>query len=482
MWYRRLPPRRLRFLHVHRVRPIPESQQQKSFVVTSTPSAADRIEHRHVACTRCACVCDDLTVVTQGGRVVEIEHDCPLSHDWFLRQTHASGAIATHRGTPVALEVAVRSAAELIAGARAPLIFGLSHSSTDGQRAAVSLADRLRATIDTSASQGHAPSIVAFQQVGESTSSLGEVRERADLVIYWGANPLVSHPRHWSRYAVEPTSPRLPRGRADRYVVVIDVEESETSRQSDEFIRVAPEGDFGLLWALRAAVRGTAWSGAEVAGVPADVIERLAARMRGCQSGAVFFGYGIARQPTGARAVEALLQLVTDLNEYTRFYARRMRVSGDVSGADSVLCWQTGYPFSVSFATGYPRYSPGEFSAEEVLLRGETDCVLVVGTDLLGTLPDAAVERLQETPTIFLASVGSQLPCPPTVEFRTAVHGIHCGGTAYRMDEMPIRLRAILPTAWPTDAHVLSAIEAHVADLASRDHQPSEQSRSRSMR
>jgi len=53
----------------------------------------------------------------------------------------------------------------------------------------------------------------------------------------------------------------------------------------------------------------------------------------------------------GNRNVEALLRLVTDLNEYTRFYARRMRVGGDGSGADSVLCWPTGFPFSVQFVT-----------------------------------------------------------------------------------------------------------------------------------
>ena len=46
-----------------------------------------------------------------------------------------------------------------------------------------------------------------------------------------------------------------------------------------------------------------------------------------------------------------------------------MRIPGDVAGADSVLCWQTGYPFSVNLARGYPRYNPGEYTANQLLER-----------------------------------------------------------------------------------------------------------------
>src|SRR3954451_15694602 len=105
----------------------------------------------------------------------------------------------------------------------------------------------------------------------------------------------------------------------------------------------------------------------------------------------------------GHRSVEALLLLVRDLNDYTRFYVRRMRVQGDVTGADSVLVWQTGYPFSVNLARGYPRYGPGEFSAQDMLERREVDACLLVGSEgvarfsaaaraVLGTIPVIALE------------------------------------------------------------------------------------------
>ena len=91
--------------------------------------------------------------------------------------------------------------------------------------------------------------------------------------------------------------------------------------------------------------------------------------MKTCRSGVVFFGLGLSQSGLGHLNVEALLRLVTELNAHTRFYARRMRVQGDVAGADSVLCWQTGYPFSVNLSRGYPRYNPGEYSANDLLER-----------------------------------------------------------------------------------------------------------------
>ncbi len=69
---------------------------------------------------------------------------------------------------------------------------------------AISLADRIRGTIDTTASMCHATSMMAIQEVGESTCTLGEVKNRADLVIYWGANPVQTHPRHFERYSMLP--------------------------------------------------------------------------------------------------------------------------------------------------------------------------------------------------------------------------------------------------------------------------------------
>ena len=426
-----------------------------------------------VACTVCGCVCDDLTLTVEDGRIVRVERACRLAEPWLLGQNAAAPPAAEVDGKPATVAEAADRAAELLTAARYPLIYGLSRSTTEGQRAAAALADILGATIDTTASTGHAPSIMALQQVGESTCTLGEVKQRADLVVFWGSDPAVTHPRHIERYCPP---------RPGRTVVVADVRETESAKAADVFVMIDPGRDWEALWTLRLLVAGkepnppapfpereggdgsrsSAHGGEGLAGgpfgAPLDRLRELAGRMAACNFGIVFFGTGITQGRNGHRTVEALLQLVTDLNARTRFYARRMRRYGDVAGADSVLAWQTGYPFGVNLSAGYPRYNPGEFTGPDMLARGEADACLIVGGDTAADFPPVAMAHLDAIPTILLDPPGAGTALRPAVKFTTAVYGVHRPGTAYRMDEIPIPLKVVLPTDYPSDGEVLGEI------------------------
>ena len=415
-----------------------------------------------VACTVCGCVCDDLAVTVEGGRITKAERACALAEPWLLAQN------AT-RPPPVDLDADYARGAEILTASRSPLIYGLSRSTTEGQRAAVALADAIGATIDTTASTGHAPSIMALQQVGESTCTLGEAKNRADLVIFWGSDPAVTHPRHLERYSGDATGRWIPGGRADRFIVVVDETETATAKLADLFIRVEPGRHWDALWTLRllasraghgtgASHHPSATPNPSVDTLGSPEFTDLANRMTACRCGVVFFGSGITRGKLAHRTVEALLQLVTDLNDHTRFYARRMRRFGDVAGADSVLTWQTGFPFGVNLGRGYPRYNPGEFTGPDMLARGEVDACVVVGSDTAADLPAAALDHLRRIPVILLDSPGEKAVVRAEVTFTTAVYGVHRPGTAYRMDEVPVPLRVLLPTDLPSDGEVLGEL------------------------
>ncbi|HSG69682.1 MAG TPA: formylmethanofuran dehydrogenase subunit B, partial [Planctomycetaceae bacterium] len=391
-----------------------------------------------VACTVCGCVCDDLQLTVEGNRITRAVGACRLSEDWFLEQESKQPHVAEVGGAPCDLSAAIDAAAAILNRSRSPLVYGLSRSSTEGQREAVHLADALGANIDTTASLCHAPSIMAIQSVGESTCSLGEIRNRADLVLFWGVDPARSHPRHFERYSVDPAGEFVPGGRADRTVVVIDVEPTESSALADRFLQIEPGRDFEAIWALRGMIRGLPVDTSASLGISLEALHELAERMKSCRCGVVFFGLGLSRKGLGHLNVEALLRMVADLNDHTRFHARRMRIPGDVTGADTVLCWQTGYPFSVNLSRGYPRYNPGEFSANELLERKETDACLLVGSEGIEKMSARAVAHLRTIPTIVLDHPTVQTPIAASVRVTTAVYGIHLPGTAYRMDEVPI--------------------------------------------
>ncbi|HVT29613.1 MAG TPA: hypothetical protein VHE81_16470, partial [Lacipirellulaceae bacterium] len=115
-----------------------------------------------VACTVCGCVCDDLRLTFDGNQLTHADGACQLAQPWFNALSNPpERPLATIDGRSTTLEYAIDRAAELLGRSRAPLIWGLSRSSTAGQRAAVLLAEQIGATVDTTASVCHGPSIVA---------------------------------------------------------------------------------------------------------------------------------------------------------------------------------------------------------------------------------------------------------------------------------------------------------------------------------
>jgi formylmethanofuran dehydrogenase subunit B len=413
-----------------------------------------------IACTVCGCVCDDLQVTVEGDRIVEARRACRLAEPWFAALSQSlERPAAVVEGEAVSLDAALLRAAEILRSSRAPLVWGLNRSSTAGVRAAVALAERLGGVVDTTSSC-HSAATRAMQVVGQSTCSLGEVRNRADLVIFWGADPTTNHPRHLERFSAEPAGLFVPRGRADRTLVVVDSEETATSRLADTFIRIPRDNDFEMAEALRQLLHGDELTALTDVDVPTAQLRELLERMKSCQYGALFFGAG--QGDRGRAMVESLLQLTTELNKSTRFTAHYLPKSGGTVGAETALTWLTGFPLAISFAAGYPKYDPIQFAANYLLENSLIDACVLVGSEGVTELTATAQAKLQQLPVICLDYPISKPNVAATVQFTTAIYGVHAPGTAYRMDGIPIPLRQLVPTNYPTDHDVLSAIAARL--------------------
>ena len=74
------------------------------------------------------------------------------------------------------------------------------------------------------------------------------------------------------------------------------------------------------------------------------------------------------------------------------------------------------------------------------------------------TLPAAARAHLGRIPVILLDAPDADTELTTAVRFTTAVYAVHRPGTAYRMDEVPVPLRVILPTDYPSDGEVLAEL------------------------
>jgi formylmethanofuran dehydrogenase subunit B len=297
---------------------------------------------------------------------------------------------------------------------------------------------------------------------GKPAATLGEIKNRADLVIFWGANPAECHPRHLTRYSLTPKGMFVPNGRKDRTMVLVDIRRTATSRAADIFLQIRPSKDFEVITALRALIKGRKVSpeGLKGTGLTLDQLQDLADRMKRARFGAIFFGMGLTMTRGKHMNSSAILMLGIEMNAFTRFVAMPLRGHGNVTGADSVATWMTAYPFGIDFSRGYPRYNPGEFTAVDLLCRGDVDAVMVLGADPGATMPGPAIAHLSRVPTIVLDPKITHTSKLARVHITTAATGISAPGTVYRMDEVPLQVRPALPSPYPTDEQVLKLIQA----------------------
>ncbi|HAA48879.1 MAG TPA: formylmethanofuran dehydrogenase subunit B [Planctomycetaceae bacterium] len=436
----------------------------ESSTVTQEPTPELRVVE-DATCTFCGCVCDDMELTVEGNRITKAKNACVLGKAWFFNHHIEDRPEALIDGQPAGYEQAMDRAADILLSARFPLTYGLSDTTTEAQRVAVAITDWIGGIVDTTTSVCHGPSGIAFQGVGEVTCSLGEVKNRADYLIFWGGNPAESHPRHFTKYSLMPKGEFVPNGRKDRTAVLIDVRKTKSTKAADHFLQVKPRRDFELAWALRALANGLELDAAtieETTGISLDTLEEVMEGMKRAKFGVILFGMGLTMTRGKHFNSEAVLALARDMNKHTRWNAKPMRGHGNVTGADNVVSWSTGYPFGVHLGGGFPRFNPGEFTASDVLARGEADAALIIASDPMSNFSQPARDSLQGIPSVVLDPKLSDTARTAAVAFTTSTYGINTSGTVYRMDDVPIPLRPAFESPYKSDLEILRGIESRI--------------------
>ncbi|MFP3985748.1 MAG: formylmethanofuran dehydrogenase subunit B [Candidatus Bathyarchaeia archaeon] len=465
---------------------------------------------KNVTCPICGTLCDDLEVTVKNNVIVDVKNACAVSEAKFMDfsnpQHRNLKPLIRRKGELVeaSLDEAVEKSAQILADATYPILYGWSCTSCEAIRVGVELAEEVGGVIDNTSTVCHGPSILGIQNVGIPTCTLGQVRHRADLIIYWASDPYSAHPRHMERYtafsdgrfqesewehyvarlrgilgrkrlrraselvlmkeaslpatAGQKLPPKFETKR--RKMVVVDVRKTRSAELADFFIQVEPNKDFELLQALRLLVKDEELEVDQVAGVPVDLLEDLADVMVGCDFGVLFFGVGLTMSLGKMQNIDAAIALTQDLNYRTKFVIMPMRGHFNVAGANVVSTWQTGYPFAVDFSHGYPRYNPGETSVVDILCRDEADAGLIVASDPVSNFPKEAVENLVKNPMIAVDPVVSPTTMMADVVFPSTFAGIETEGTAYRMDRVPLPLKGMVkpPPSCLSDREILHRI------------------------
>jgi formylmethanofuran dehydrogenase subunit B len=386
----------------------------------------------------------------------------------------ASNGAPHLRGQACTLEDAISAAAQLLRGSQQALFAGLS-TDVAGARALYRLAHDIGAICDGADGAELSAATRALQDRGGFSTTLAEVRTRADLIVCVGGSPTRRHPEFFRRCGVvddtaEPSKLAQPR---QPQVVFLggSLNPADTHLQHQQHLPL--HGDlFDSLSSLAAAVAGTAHGLARAQlppGIQALAQQLLAARY------AVLVWDAQDLPPHAELIIETIGRIVGGLNRSTR--AAALPLGGDVGAAtvQQVFTWLSGLPLRSWVGPLGLEHEPQRFAARRWLGDGAadgttdhaTDCVLWVQSFGHSAAPDL-LQAAHQGPLIVLgtpalAQTLRNAHITPDVFIDVTTPGIGAAGHLFRTDGAVLMpMHAVLDDGLPTVAKVVHDIRRQV--------------------
>ncbi|MEW4564957.1 hypothetical protein AB1K70_20695 [Bremerella sp. JC770] len=412
--------------------------------------------HHDVPCPGCGCLCDDLTIGLADGQVQSVEPACAMAAAYY-RQKSVPLTDCQADGGAASIEAAYQRAAEIVQAAKAPLFFGLGETSSEAVRRTIDLADRTGGIVDATHPTFYDPTGRTLQTTGLVTCSLGEIRQRADLVIFWGCDPQTTHLRHWERYSALAKGRFVPGGRSDRTLVGIG-SPNKTTEACDAFIPLDTSQQVAALHHLISLAQEKPLHGAAIGEELTQQLAQLYEQVRRSKYFVFVLGEGFLRREAVRIPLELLAQLVRPMHEQTRGAISILRPGPNWVGAGGVVASRTGYPGGATLTQAVPQFDPDNLSATKLLSQNRVDAAVLWEGPWLANLPEAARQSLAKIPTVVFAHRHVHADITPTVMIPIQRPGYTDSGTMSRMDDMPLPVRALTGAEVPSAEEAVQAI------------------------
>ena len=298
-------------------------------------------------------LCDDLSVRSDQEQLRVSDNACQLAKRGF--DAPLPPPAATLKGVPVHIEQAVTAASRLLKHSGKPLIAGLG-TDVDGIRAALQLAEKTNAALLHSQENQSLHNLKALQARGGITTTLGEVKNRADTIILIGNNVSGDYPRFIERFINAPHSLLAGRNRKLAYLGRPGQTELDGCDEHEPVVvsgrRDEIADNLALLRALLADRQLLDFS--TVPAAKYRKLEQVAGMIRDAQYGVLVWSAAALPQDQADLIIGSAQDLLRDLNARQRFAGLSLGGSNGGASWQSVATWQTGFPAAVDFNGGRP--------------------------------------------------------------------------------------------------------------------------------
>ena len=344
-------------------------------------------------CPFCLLLCDDLAVrPSAAGDSLELAAGHCAAARQGLAQFSALPSQATPQvdGQPCDLATAVAAAARLLAASRQPLFGGLG-TDVAGARALYRLACATAAICDPAGGAALMHSVRALQDRGSFTTTLAEVRARADVIVCVGGLPSPKAAEFFERCGLDQNL--VPQ----RHVVVLggspDDEAALAALGQHRGVTtesVPLQGDlFSSVATLAALVAGRSVREAPAPLAALAALSALAERLRAARY-SVIVGEASRLPEHGALIVETVNRIVGTLNASTRAGAMWLGGGNGAGTVNQVFTWMSGLPLRSRAGPLGLEHEPLCFDADRLLANAAVDSLLWVSSFDATCVPPAS--------------------------------------------------------------------------------------------
>lgn len=412
----------------------------------------------NATCPACGLLCDDVTLSLTPE--LSLQNGCTKGihffEDAFNTSASASPLLA---GKSTNLETAINAAAEILANSKQALFAGLG-TEVQGMRNIMSLAKKTNATLDHIHSESTVSNTRTMQNSGWLTTTLAEVKNRADVILAIGTDITSTHPRFFEKLAWntdslfdKPTPELIFLGAPEASAKENAAPDGKEPTIIPAKITQLPE----VINALNSLLNGKKINVETVAGIPTNTLISLIEKLRTAKYAVIVWSASALKIPHAELTIQSIVQLISKLNENSRAAGLPLNSGDGDSSVNNVSTWLSGYPTRSRFNNGIPVYDTYHFATAKQL--ASCDALLWVSTFNPYPAPNT------QAPVIVIGHPDTKFERMPDVFIPVGIPGVDHNGQMFRMDSsITLPLKKLRDTNLPGLSEVIGKIEAKLSN------------------
>jgi formylmethanofuran dehydrogenase subunit B len=431
---------------------------------------------KRITCTGCSLLCDDIIIKeNDDGKIEQVIGACLRGKERFksIKSQNRIVKPLIREGDDLKeaeWDDALKKTLQLIKDSSNPILYGFSTTSCEAQAEGIRLARAIDGFIDSNSTICQGITLDKSKETGVTMTTLTEIINKGDIILLWGFNPIESIPRLLNKILFSRGKFRMT-GREIKTLIVIDPVETASYKimgPRDIPLLIKPASDLELIQALKKICKKEMEVPKEgIAGIDKMDLDRLVANLVDSENISILIGQGMLQPSDDGDPLKELLELIEILNTVNEKGRVSVIMGGghfNMTGFDQTALSLTGKNHSLQFKDN--ALIDTEDNIITKIENDDFDLSIIVGTDPISHLPLGVSKKLAAKPMILIDNKKNSSFFIADIVLPTAITGVETDGTAFRIDEVPIKLTKLCdpPNGLSSDEDLLIKINKKIRE------------------